>query len=102
MDIAAVSETSYVLFTGNTDFLPTNAPPVVSQPQAFTDAMFDANFRDLMSGLNAAHTSGPSLQRTLRQNADHLQRTVHGQFASLKKVRKLMHTLQFFSFSRMY
>ena len=66
------------------DFLATIAPPVVSQPQAFTDAMLDPASRGLLSGLTTAHMSGPSLQRTVRHSADDLQRTIQGQFVSLK------------------
>lgn len=66
------------------DFLATIAPPVVSQPQAFTDAMLDPASRGLLSGLTTAHMSGTSLQRTVRHSADDLQRTIQGQFVSLK------------------
>ena len=66
------------------DFLATIAPPVVSQPQAFTDAMLDPASRGLLSGLTTAHMSGASLQRTVRHSADDLQRTIQGQFVSLK------------------
>ena len=66
------------------DFLATIAPPVVSQPQAFTDAMLDPTSRGLLAGLTTAHMSGAILQTTLRQSADQLQRTVQGQFVSLK------------------
>lgn len=66
------------------DFLATIAPPVVTQPQAFTDAMLDPVSRGLMTSLTTKHMSGATLQRTLRHNADQLQRTVQGQFVSLK------------------
>lgn len=66
------------------DFLATIAPPVVAQPQAFTDAMLDPNSRGLMTSLTTKHMSGATLQRTLRHSADELQRTVQGQFVSLK------------------
>lgn len=66
------------------DFLATIAPPVVTQPQAFTDAMLDPVSRGLMTSLTTKHMSGATLQRTLRHSADQLQRTVQGQFVSLK------------------
>lgn len=72
------------LFTVNMDFLATIAPPVVSQPQAFTDAMLDPTSRGLITSLSTKHMSGATLQRTLRHSADHLQRNVQGQFVSLK------------------
>ena len=66
------------------DFLATIAPPVVTQPQAFSDAMLDPTSRGLMTSLTTKHMSGATLQRTLRHSADQLQRTVQGQFVSLK------------------
>ena len=66
------------------DFLATIAPPVVTQPQAFTDAMLDPASRGLLTSLTTKHMSGATLQRTLRHSADQLQRTVQGQFVSLK------------------
>ena len=66
------------------DFLARIAPPVVSQPQAFTDAMLDPISRGLWGGLNTEHTSGASLQATIRHSADQLYRSVQGQFVSLK------------------
>ncbi|PFX27434.1 uncharacterized protein LOC111327567 isoform X1 [Stylophora pistillata] len=68
----------------NMDFLATIAPPVVTQPQAFTDAMLDPASRGLLTSLTTKHMSGATLQRTLRHSADQLQRTVQGQFVSLK------------------
>ena len=66
------------------DFLARIAPPVVSQPQAFTDAMLDPVSRGLLGGLATDHMSGSTLQATIRYSADQLQRTVQGQFVSLK------------------
>ena len=37
-----------------------------------------------MTGLTTAHMSGTTLQSVVRQSADQLQRTVQGQFVSLK------------------
>ena len=68
----------------NMDFLATIAPPVVSQPQAFSDAMLDPASRGLMTTLSTEHMSGATLHRTLQQSGDQLQRTVQGQFVSLK------------------
>ncbi|XP_078344884.1 uncharacterized protein LOC144630392 isoform X2 [Oculina patagonica] len=68
----------------NMDFLATIAPPVVTQPQAFTDAMLDPTSRGVMASLTTKHMSGATLQRTLRHSADELQRTIQGQFVSLK------------------
>ncbi|CAH3173213.1 unnamed protein product [Porites lobata] len=66
------------------DFLASIAPPVVSQPQAFSDTMLDPASRGIMTGLTTAHMSGTTLQSVVRQSADQLQRTVQGQFVSLK------------------
>ena len=66
------------------DFLASIAPPVVSQPQAFSDTMLDPASRGIMAGLTTAHMSGTTLQSVVRQSADQLQRTVQGQFVSLK------------------
>ena len=66
------------------DFLASIAPPVMSQPQAFSDAMLDPASRGIMTGLTTAHMSGTTLQSVVRQSADQLQRTVQGQFVSLK------------------
>ena len=66
------------------DFLGRIAPPVVSQPQAFTDAMLDPVSRGILGGLSTEHMSGSSLLATIRHSADQLQRTVQGQFVSLK------------------
>ena len=66
------------------DFLARIAPPVVSQPQAFTDAMLDPVSRGILGGLATDHMSGSTLQATIRHSADQLQRTVQGQFVSLK------------------
>ena len=70
------------------DFLARIAPPVVHQPQAFSDAMLDPTSRGLWGGLTTEHMSGASLQATLRHSADQLQRTVQGQFVSLKVSNK--------------
>jgi len=59
-------------------------PVVVTQPQAFSDAMLDPASRSLMASLAATHVSGAALQGTIRQSADQLQRTIQGQFVSLK------------------
>ena len=66
------------------DFLASIAPPVMSQPLAFSDAMLDPASRGIMTGLTTAHMSGTTLQSVVRQSADQLQRTVQGQFVSLK------------------
>lgn len=66
------------------DFLAAIAPPVVSQPQAFSEAMLDPTSRGLMTTLSTEHMSGATLQATLRQSGEQLQRTVQGQFVSLK------------------
>ena len=66
------------------DFLGRIAPPVMSQPQAFTDAMLDPVSRGILGGLSTYHMSGSTLQATIRHSADQLQRTVQGQFVSLK------------------
>ena len=66
------------------DFLASIAPPVLSQPQAFSDSMLDPASRGIMTGLTTAHMSGTTLQSVVRQSADQLQRTVQGQFVSLK------------------
>ncbi|XP_020630362.1 uncharacterized protein LOC110067378 isoform X2 [Orbicella faveolata] len=68
----------------NMDFLATIAPPVVTQPQAFTDEMLDPSSKGVMTSLTTKHMSGATLQRTLRHSADELQRSVQGQFVSLK------------------
>lgn len=68
----------------NMDFLAAIAPPVVSQPQAFSEAMLDPTSRGLMTTLSTEHMSGATLQATLRQSGEQLQRTVQGQFVSLK------------------
>ena len=61
------------------------SPPVVlSQPQSFSDAMLDPTSRGLMASLSTSHMSGTVLQGTIRQSADQLQRTIQGQFVSLK------------------
>ena len=60
------------------------APVVVTQPQAFSDAMLDPASRSLMASLATTHVSGAALQGTIRQSADQLQRTIQGQFVSLK------------------
>ena len=59
-------------------------PVVVTQPQAFSDAMLDPASRSLMASLGTTHMSGAALQGTIRQSADQLQRTIQGQFVSLK------------------
>lgn len=68
------------------DFLATIAPPVVAQPQAFTDEMLDPISKGVMTSLTTSHMSGATLQRTLRHSADELQRTIQGQFVSLKVI----------------
>ncbi|XP_068687861.1 uncharacterized protein [Montipora foliosa] len=68
----------------NVDFLARIAPPVVSQPQAFSDAMLDPASRNLLNSLTTEHMSGATLQGVVRQSADQLQRTIQGQFVSLK------------------
>lgn len=77
-------------FTVNMDFLATIAPPAVTQPQAFTDEMLDPSSRGVMTSLTTKHMSGATLQRTLRHSADDLQRTVQGQFVSLKVISLLV------------
>ena len=59
-------------------------PVVVTQPQAFSDAMLDPASRGLMASLATTHVSGAALQGTIRQSAEQLQRTIQGQFVSLK------------------
>lgn len=77
-----------VEFIDTSDFLARISPPVVNQPQAFTD-MLDPTSRALMSGITNAHTNGASLQETIRQEARQLQQTVHERFVSLNKVRTI-------------
>jgi len=71
--------------SGNTDFLATIAPPVVNEPQTFTDAMLDPTSRSLMTGIASAHISGANLQKTLQDTATELQCTIHDKFVSLNQ-----------------
>ncbi|KAK2558184.1 hypothetical protein P5673_019299 [Acropora cervicornis] len=69
----------------SSNFLEAISPPVVvTQPQSFSDAMLDPTSRSLMASLSTSHMSGTVLQGTIRQSADQLQRTIQGQFVSLK------------------
>lgn len=69
----------------SSNFLEAISPPVVmTQPQSFSDAMLDPTSRGLMASLSTSHMSGTVLQGTIRQSADQLQRTIQGQFVSLK------------------
>ena len=62
----------------------------MNQPQAFTDDMLDEDSRTLMTGLIFQHTSGASLQNTLRQSAVRLQREIQAQQFAQNRVSQFI------------
>ncbi|XP_068751474.1 uncharacterized protein [Montipora capricornis] len=60
---------------GNADFLGSIAVPVMTQPQTFTDNMFDTTSKEVMNGIATVHLTGERLQQKLRQKANELQKT---------------------------